>query len=105
MTYRGYAARVEYDPAKQTFVGRVTGVTALLEFQGNSVKALETNFHAAVNRYLADCKKRGQEPEKAFSGKLMLRVPPEVHAKIAAAAARSRKSINAYVADIFAASE
>jgi predicted HicB family RNase H-like nuclease len=44
--------------------------------------------------YLADCKEEGVHSEEPASGKLLLRVPPEVHGRalVAAKAAASRSN-------------
>uniref|UniRef100_UPI003456F200 toxin-antitoxin system HicB family antitoxin n=1 Tax=Acidithiobacillus sp. TaxID=1872118 RepID=UPI003456F200 len=39
----------------------------------------------------------GQEPEKPFTGKFMLRIPPDLHRKIYVAAKQSGESINAWI--------
>ena len=41
----------------------------------------------------------GENPQKAYSGKLSLRIPPNIHAGIAEAAAHSGKSLNKWVAE------
>ena len=51
-----------------------------------SVKDIETAFQEAVNNYLDACKKLGQDPNKPYSGNIMLRVPAKVHAAVAATA-------------------
>jgi len=43
---------------------------------------------------------RGIEPRKNYSGKLMLRIPPAVHAKVPAAAAAAGKSLNAWAVEV-----
>ena len=55
----------------------------------------------AVKDYLETCVQLGRAPQKPYSGKLMLRVPPEVHAAVAAAAEVSGKSINQWAAETF----
>ena len=40
----------------------------------------------AVDNYLAQCVTLGLPPNKPFSGRMLLRVPPEVHARVGAAA-------------------
>lgn len=45
----------------------------------------------------------GREPERAYSGKLMLRVPPDLHARAARAAELSRKSLNQWGEDVLRA--
>lgn len=100
MKYRGYMARVEYDPRDEVFVGRVLGIGDCIVFHGTTVKQLVGDFHAAIDHYLADCASSGRRPEKPASGKLMLRVPPEVHAAAAIAAQASGKSLNQWAAEV-----
>ncbi|HAJ27494.1 MAG TPA: hypothetical protein DCG53_09680 [Syntrophus sp. (in: bacteria)] len=40
---------------------------------------------------------RGEEPEKPFTGKLMLRIPPDIHRKAYIAAKQSGASLNAWI--------
>ena len=100
MTYRGYAARVEYDAEDRIFVGHVAGIRDIIGFHGHTVDGLESAFHEAVDDYLEACEKLGQSPNKPYSGKLLLRVPPEVHAAVAGAAELSGKSINQWATDV-----
>ena len=51
-------------------------------------------FHEAVDDYIETCGKAGKKPERPFSGKLMLRVDPAVHAKSVEAAELAGKSLN-----------
>ena len=66
----------------------------IISFHGSSVSDFEANFHVAVDGYLAASKELGSPPEKPASGKLMLRIAPEVHAAALKAAARSGISLN-----------
>ena len=100
MTYKGYSARVEFDAADRLFVGHLAGVRDIVGFHGASVAALEAAFHEAVDDYLAACKKLGQEPNKPFSGRVMLRLPPEVHARASARATVEGVSFNQWAANV-----
>jgi predicted HicB family RNase H-like nuclease len=71
----------------------------VITFQSSSVKELKQAFRESVDDYLDFCASRGEAPEKPFSGKFLVRVPPEVHRKIMANARRQGKSLNAYVLD------
>ncbi|KAF3999224.1 type II toxin-antitoxin system HicB family antitoxin [Glaciimonas immobilis] len=102
MIYNGYTARVEFDPRDNIFVGRVLGITDSISFHGETVADLTEDFHQAVEHYLADCKVTGRAAEKPASGKLMLRVPPEVHAAAAIAAQASGKSLNQWASEALA---
>ncbi len=94
MHYKGYAARVEYDAHDRIFVGRVSGLRDIVGFHGSSVGELEVAFREAVDNYLDACKALGQSPDKPFSGRLMFRVDPQVHADVTAAAQVSGVSLN-----------
>ena len=52
MTYRGYAARIDYDADDRIFTGRLAGMTDIVVFHGASVDELETAFHESVDHYL-----------------------------------------------------
>ncbi len=63
MMYKGYVARVEYDPRDEIFVGCVLGLVDSVTFHGASVAELALDFHAAIDAYLADCAATGRQPE------------------------------------------
>ena len=96
MTHKGYTARIEYDERDNLFAGRILGLRAMISFHGETVDELRKEFMAAVEDYLNDCLQLGVTPEKPTSGKLMLRVPPEVHsaALIAAKSAGKREYLS-----------
>lgn len=100
MKHRGYTARVDYDATAHILVGRVLGMSEQLIFHGASVDELRADFEFAVDHYLSECKKAGIPPEKPASGKLLLRLPPDVHSAAAVAAATIGKSLNQWVADV-----
>ena len=50
---------------------------------------------------LADCKEEGVKPEKPTSGKLLLRVFPEVHGKALVAAQASGNNFNQWATEVF----
>ena len=58
-------------------------------------------FEEAVDDYLETCAKLDRSPQKPYSGKIMLRLPPEVHAAVAVAAEVSGKSINQWATETF----
>ena len=101
MTYKGYSARVEYDARDDIFVGRVLGVRDIISFHARSVSALHEAFRLALEDYLADCAEQGIAPEKPASGKVMLRIRPEVHAAATIAAQSAGKSLNQWADEVF----
>jgi predicted HicB family RNase H-like nuclease len=98
-SFQGYSARVEYDERDDIFVGRVLGLRSIISFHGKTVTALRREFAAAVRDYLADCQEHGVSPEKPASGKLMLRVPPEVHSRALVKAQAMGKSLNQWATE------
>ena len=99
MRYKGYSARIEYSDEDDCFVGRVAGIRDLLTFHGESVDEVRQAFEEALDFYLETSAERGEMPNKPYSGKLLLRVAPEVHAAVATAAEVSGKSINQWAAE------
>ena len=99
MKYKGYIARIEYDEEDRIFVGHLAGIRDIVGFHGTTVNELENAFHESVDNYLAISEETGRSPQKPYSGKLMLRVPPEVHAAVATAAQVHGKSINQWASD------
>ncbi|MFW7268822.1 type II toxin-antitoxin system HicB family antitoxin [Gluconacetobacter sp. Hr-1-5] len=94
MTYKGYHARVEFEAADQVFAGRIAGINDIITFEADNVKDLTAAFHDAVDDYVETCAEVGKAPEKPYSGKMMFRVAPEVHASAALAAELQGKSLN-----------
>ncbi|MDZ7592275.1 MAG: type II toxin-antitoxin system HicB family antitoxin [Rubrivivax sp.] len=94
MSYKGYTASMVFDTEDKIIVGRVQDIDDIIAFHGESVAEFEANFHAAIEDYLAASRELGSAPEKPASGKLMLRIAPEIHAAAVKAAARSGTSLN-----------
>ncbi|HRQ38810.1 MAG TPA: type II toxin-antitoxin system HicB family antitoxin [Chloroflexota bacterium] len=101
MIYKGYAARIEYSDEDGCFIGYIAAIHDVIGFHAESVTELRQAFEEAVDDYLEACEKIGRAPQKPFSGKLMLRIPPETHAAAATAAEVSGKSINQWAIETF----
>ncbi len=95
MTFQGYVALIEYSDEDQCFVGHIAGIHDIVGFHGESVAELRTAFEEAVDDYLEACEKLSRAPQKPYSGKLMLRVPPEVHAAVQWATEAFAKAVHA----------
>ncbi|MEI6154199.1 MAG: type II toxin-antitoxin system HicB family antitoxin [Deltaproteobacteria bacterium] len=100
MTYKGYTARIEFDQRDNIFTGKIIGIADSITFHGETVKELRADFQAAIDYYVADCAATGRRPLKAASGKLMLRVSPEVHARAISTAKTAGKSLNQWAEDV-----
>ena len=100
--YRGFTARIDYDASHRIFVGRVLGMSEQLLFHGGDVDELHADFEFAIDHYIEECKKEGRSPERPASGKLLLRLPPDIHAAAMVAAASADKSLNQWVVEVVA---
>lgn len=94
LTYKGYTARIDFDDRDNILVGRLLGIQDIIGFHADNVDALRTAFEEAVEDYLDVCEKIGKSPEKPVSGKILLRVPPEIHAAALIKAQAVGKSLN-----------
>lgn len=94
LTHEGYSALIEFDGEDEIFTGRILGINDIVGFHAETVAELKSAFTEAVGDYLATCQKLGKNPDKPFSGNLMLRVDPAVHSRAAIAAESAGKSLN-----------
>jgi predicted HicB family RNase H-like nuclease len=100
MSYKGYVARITYEADDELFVGRLAGIDDIVSFDAETVSDLKAAFHEAVDDYVETCAKIGKTPERPFSGKVMFRVPPKVHAQAALAAELSGRSLNQWAEEV-----
>jgi predicted HicB family RNase H-like nuclease len=94
MTVDGYNAKIEYDAEIDMFRGEILGLTGGADFYGRTPKELRAEFRKSLSVFLEVCKEKGIEPRRSYSGKFNLRIPPDLHEKLAIAAQAEGKSIN-----------
>lgn len=97
MEYKGYIGHVEFDDDAEIFHGEIINTRDVITFQGKTAEEIKRAFRDSVEDYLEYCANLGQQPEKPFTGKFMLRIPPDLHRKIYVAAKQSGASINAWI--------
>ena len=73
------------------------GNKVLILYEGTTIDELRKDFEEGIDSYLEGCKADGVEPVKPFSGKLNLRMPSELHARVAAFAANTGMTINDFI--------
>lgn len=100
MEYKGYIGKVEIDDEAGILYGEVINVRDVITFEGSSVDEIQEAFHESVDDYLEFCTKRGESPEKPFSGKFVLRLPAELHRKAYIQAKLKDKSLNSWVTEV-----
>jgi predicted HicB family RNase H-like nuclease len=96
MSYKGYAARIEYSDDDGCFIGHIAGIRDIVGFHGESVSELRQAFEEAVDDYVVTCEKLKRTPQRPYSGKVMLRIEPSIHARVAMQAESQGKSLNAW---------
>lgn len=100
MEYKGYIGKVEVDDEAGILYGEVINIRDVITFEGQSVDDVQTAFHESVDDYLAFCAERGENPEKPFSGKFVVRLPAELHRKAYIQAKLADKSLNGWVTEV-----
>ncbi|MCL2067074.1 MAG: type II toxin-antitoxin system HicB family antitoxin [Treponema sp.] len=94
IVYRGYTAIVGFSAEDECLVGHIAGINDVIGFHADSVEEIRKVFHETVDDYLATCAKIGREPNKPYSGKVTLRLPPGLHAQLALQAEANGNSLN-----------
>ena len=79
MEYKGYYAIVQFDDDAGVFHGDIIGTRDTITFQGETVAELRQAFQDAIDDYLAVCAELGHEPSKPYSGRIEIRIAPDMH--------------------------
>ena len=94
MSLEGYSAKIEYDADLDVFRGEILGLSGGADFYGKNPKELRLEFKKSLQVFLDVCREKGIEPRRNYSGKFNLRIPPDLHEKLAILAQAEGKSIN-----------
>lgn len=98
MEYKGYSGQITaLDDRQGILHGEVVGIEDVVTFQGKNAAEIVQAFHDSVDDYLAFCEERSEKPEKPFSGKFLVRVPPVLHRQASQAAGKAGVSLNSWV--------
>ena len=97
--YKGYTGVVEFDDEAGVFHGEVLDTRDVITFQGTTVEEIEHAFRESLDDYLDFCAERNEEPDKPFSGRLMVRLSTDVHRNLYVQAKREGKSLNQLIAE------
>lgn len=100
MKYKGYAAKITIDEEQEILHGEVAGLTDVVTFQGRTINELKTAFRDSVDDYLQMCEEYGEEPERPFSGRFVVRMSPDLHRECALAAHHGNESLNGWVVSV-----
>jgi len=97
MEYKGYEASIEIDEDARIFHGEVLHINDVITFQADCYDELEREFHASVDDYIEFCRINNRPPEKPYSGKVAVRMPPELHREVTYAAKKRKQSVNKFI--------
>jgi predicted HicB family RNase H-like nuclease len=96
LRYKGYTARLEVDVAAGVVFGRVQDIKTIITFETDRLDEARRAFEEAIDDYLAACAEDRVEPERPYSGSILIRTSPDVHRLVAAAAREAGESMNAW---------
>jgi predicted HicB family RNase H-like nuclease len=94
----GRSAVVSFDPEVGMFRGEFLGLSGGADFYADSVEALKREGKRSLDVYLDMCRARNIEPFRSYSGKFNVRLTPEQHETVVAAATSAGKSLNEWIA-------
>lgn len=61
--YRGYTGTIEYSKENNCLFGKVIDIPrCLISYEGQNLKELIDDFHAAIDDYIVECENNGVEP-------------------------------------------
>lgn len=100
MRHKGYIARIDLDEEADLLVGEVLNVHGAITFAAPDVARLREEFARSVEVFEDFCRRKGLMIPKPASGKFVVRMTPEQHARAAAAATLAGRSLNAWAVEM-----
>lgn len=82
MTYKGYTGTVEFSEEDGCLFGRVIGINDIISYEGQSIPEIRQDFQEMIDWYLKDCASRGKQPDKPFSGAIMVNIEPKLQERL-----------------------
>lgn len=98
MDIDGVKAVIRFDPEIGLFRGEFVGLNGGADFYAADVEGLRREGAESLRVFLEACQEDEAEPFKAYSGKFVLRLPPEYHRAAAIAAQAEGLSLNQWAA-------
>lgn len=94
LKYKGYYAVVQYSVEDEVLYGKIEGINDLVSFESGNISDIKSEFKSAVDDYIEYCREIGKEPEKAYKGSFNVRIPTELHKKLAISAISDSITLN-----------
>jgi len=99
MIINGQKATISYDESLDMLRGEFIGLNGGADFYAADIAGLHREGAKSLDVFLDMCREDGAQPYKAFSGKFNVRIAPELHAEIVAAAKSKGESLNRFIAE------
>lgn len=97
ITINNHKAVITLDEELGMFRGEFIELNGGADFYAESLSALMEEGARSLVEFIAVCKERGVDPFRKFSGQVPLRMPKDLHAAAAVAAAAKGISLNQYI--------
>lgn len=94
MKFGEYDAVISFDPEIQMFRGEFIGLNGGADFYADSIEKLQKEGETSLRVFLDFAAEKNISPKKQFSGKLVLRLKPEIHKKYKILASAKNVSLN-----------
>lgn len=99
-SYKGYTPEIWYEADDKAFHAIAQGIKSIIHAEAETLEDIQREFEISVDTYLEVCAEDGIEPQKPKSGNIAVRMAPEIHEMVAAAAANDAKSVNQWITDV-----
>ncbi len=100
--YKGYVPEIWYEPDDKAFHAMAQGIRSTIHAEAAQFEDVQREFEISVDTYLEACLEWNIEPQKPKSGKLAVRLAPEIHEMVSTAAVSDAKSVNQWISDTLA---
>ncbi|OQX07940.1 MAG: antitoxin HicB [Thiothrix lacustris] len=97
LEHRGYFGSIEASVEDSILFGKLEFISALVNYEGETVQELKSAFEEAVDDYLETCKAKGYSPEIPCKGSFNVRVGHDIHLAAAVKAKELGVSLNDFV--------
>lgn len=95
LSYKGYQGSIEYEDGE--LIIQLLHIDDFISTTCDSAAEAEMAFHELIDDYLQTCEETGRAPDKPYKGSLNIRMPPELHRRLAMAATVAGVSLNAWI--------
>ncbi len=97
LSYKGYTASIVPNLVSDMLVGEVLFIKKTIRFEAENLTQLRERFKNSIDDYIGECRRKGGEPEKTFSGTFNVRIGEELHRRSAEYAVRNNQSLNEFI--------